>query len=197
MVENNVTISERDIQKTRDYIIYVRLVLSHVDIDKIRLKDNILEIGEHIEIRHITHMLDLADEILAGALPTQIEQKIPQKCHGDGGKKMTKIETILSEKEEVLLRLPFDIFSICGHSAMYVTNRQIIFIKPSFFGTNDYIKNMNFRDVSGVEVRDGLISAEVHIKTRFSNKEIILHDVHKETSKKVVRYVQDGIEKNP
>lgn len=109
---------------------------------------------------------------------------------------MTKIEDILSEKEEIKMELPYD-QSMFSSGKLYITNTRIIFMKPSFFGLMNVTRDMNYRDIANVELVSWfLFGTEVHLKLRFTNEEIAFPIVDKNTGIEIVKYIRNGIEKS-
>ena len=108
-----------------------------------------------------------------------------------------EVKSMLAEGEKVLMvaeqsrTLPGG--SFFTPNTIIVTDRRVLFKDPEWLGLKANIVDMNYRDISNVELKRGIFSAEIYLKSRFEGKDIVLPAVDKGIAQKMISTIQSGI----
>lgn len=106
-------------------------------------------------------------------------------------------KSMLAEGEKILIvakqsrTLPGG--SFFTPNTIIVTDRRVLFKDPEWLGLKANIVDMNYRDISNVELKRGIFSTEIYLKSRFEGKDIVLPAVDKGVAQKMISTIQSGI----
>ncbi len=107
------------------------------------------------------------------------------------------VKKVLSEGEEVLFVanqsrvMPGG--SLTTPDSIYITNRRVIWRNPRMFGLKkDYI-DVDYRDISNIRMKKGLLSTEIFLKSRFLSDEISLPAIDKQDAEQANMMIRMGI----
>ena len=108
-----------------------------------------------------------------------------------------EMKSMLAEGEKILIvaeqsrTLPGG--SFFTPNTIIVTDRRVLFKDPEWLGLKANIVDMNYRDISNVELKRGIFSTEIYLKSRFEGKDIVLPAVDKGVAQKMISIIQSGI----
>jgi hypothetical protein len=109
----------------------------------------------------------------------------------------SEIKSLLVAGEEVLLTasqsrgVPGG--SISTPNKVYVTNMRVLFKDPRLFGLKANIIDVSYKDISNVNLKRGVFSTEIFLKSRFRSDEIKLPAVDKQIAQQVMTLIQKGV----
>jgi hypothetical protein len=110
-----------------------------------------------------------------------------------------EVKELLMQQENVLLTakqvkgVPGGSFST-PHS-IHITNMRVIFKNPKLFGLKANIVDVNYKDISNVRLKHGMLSTEIYLDIKGNKaEEISLPAVDKQIAQNVVNLIQKGIQ---
>jgi hypothetical protein len=107
-----------------------------------------------------------------------------------------EIQSLLEHDEKVLHS--FEEASVTGKvggaESIYVTNKRVFKLKPKTLGLGRIVSDYRYVNMANVYMKKGITRSNLYIHMRFLSKDVEIEHIPKETTMKIVKTIQAGME---